>query len=108
MQAETVEQIVTEPVPQAQEPAPEVKAPEAIPEETAQQEAKPEETTDRPRDEKGQFKSPVQDRIDELTRARREAEREAAYWRQRATPAEEESLAFLVRAAGCLEGHGAL
>ncbi|MEY4429661.1 MAG: Rhodoferax phage [Pseudomonadota bacterium] len=33
------------------------------------------------RDEKGRFKG-VQPRIDELTRARREAEREAAYWRQ--------------------------
>lgn len=32
------------------------------------------------RDEKGRFKG-VQPRIDELTRARREAEREAAYWR---------------------------
>lgn len=36
------------------------------------------------RDEKGRFKG-VQPRIDELTRARREAEREAAYWRQVAT-----------------------
>lgn len=33
------------------------------------------------RDEKGRFKG-VQPRIDELTRARREAEREAAYWKQ--------------------------
>lgn len=33
------------------------------------------------RDEKGRFKG-VQPRIDELTRARREAEREAAYWRE--------------------------
>ena len=39
-----------------------------------------------PRDEKGRFKNPTQERIDELTRARREAEREAAYWRSRATP----------------------
>lgn len=31
-------------------------------------------------DEKGRFKG-VQPRIDELTRARREAEREASYWR---------------------------
>lgn len=36
------------------------------------------------RDERGRFKG-VQPRIDELTRQRREAEREAAYWRQRAT-----------------------
>lgn len=34
----------------------------------------------RDRDEKGRFKG-VQPRIDELTRARREAEREAAYWK---------------------------
>jgi hypothetical protein len=37
------------------------------------------------RDDKGRFKGGVQDRIDELTRARREAEREAEYWRVRAT-----------------------
>lgn len=90
MPEETVEQTVTEPAPQVQETPTEVKAEQAPTEEaTAQQEAKPEETTDKPRDEKGQFKSPVQDRIDELTRARREAEREAAYWRQRATPTQE-------------------
>lgn len=45
------------------------------------------------RDPKGRFKgSGVQDRIDELTRARREAERDAEYWRTRAqgpqTPAQ--------------------
>lgn len=39
------------------------------------------------RDEKGRFKG-VQPRIDELTRARREAEREAAYWRQVAQQAQ--------------------
>ena len=39
--------------------------------------------SDQPRDEKGRFKG-VQQRIDEITRARYEAEREAAYWRQRA------------------------
>jgi hypothetical protein len=89
MPEETVEQIVTEPVPTAQETPPEAKLEEGKePEATAQQEARQPET-DKPRDEKGQFKSPVQDRIDELTRARREAEREAAYWRQRAQPAEE-------------------
>lgn len=37
------------------------------------------------RDSKGRFKGGVQDRIDELTRSRREAEREAAYWRARAS-----------------------
>lgn len=33
------------------------------------------------RDDKGRFKSGIQGRMDELTRARREAEREAAYWK---------------------------
>lgn len=36
------------------------------------------------RDGKGRFKPGVQTRIDELTRSRREAEREAAYWKARA------------------------
>lgn len=36
------------------------------------------------RDEKGRFKPGVQDRIDELTRARRAAERDAEYWKTRA------------------------
>lgn len=36
------------------------------------------------RDEHGRFKPKVQHRIDEITRARHEAEREAAYWRARA------------------------
>lgn len=36
------------------------------------------------RDERGRFKGGVQTRIDELTRLRHEAEREAAYWRGRA------------------------
>jgi len=36
------------------------------------------------RDNKGRFKPGVQARIDELTRSRREAEREAAYWKARA------------------------
>jgi hypothetical protein len=40
---------------------------------------------DASRDEKGRFKPGVQQRIDEITRQRHEAEREAAYWRQRAT-----------------------
>ncbi len=43
-----------------------------------------------PRDERGRFRG-VQNRIDELTRSRREAEREAAYWKERAggnTPAQ--------------------
>jgi hypothetical protein len=37
------------------------------------------------RDTKNRSKGGVRDRIDELTRSRREAEREAAYWRARAT-----------------------
>lgn len=47
-----------------------------------QQEAGTQNAEGQQRDEKGRFKgNGVQDRIDELTRARREAEREAAYWR---------------------------
>lgn len=48
---------------------------------TEQQEAQPEQSAQQPRDENGRFKG-VQDRINELTRRRGEAEREAAYWRQ--------------------------
>lgn len=41
-------------------------------------------------DDKGKFRNPLQPRIDELTRARREAEREAAFWRSQAeAPASE-------------------
>lgn len=40
------------------------------------------------RDEQGRFKNPVQPRIDELTRKARENEREALYWKARATAAE--------------------
>lgn len=36
------------------------------------------------RDDKGKFRNPLQPRIDELTRARREAERETAFWRSQA------------------------
>lgn len=46
-----------------------------------QQETQGNEGQPTERDEKGRFKG-VQPRIDELTRARREAEREAAYWKQ--------------------------
>lgn len=39
------------------------------------------------RDESGKYaKQTYQERVDEITRARREAERERDYWRQRATP----------------------
>ena len=41
------------------------------------------------RDDKGRFRNPVQPRIDELTRAQREAQRERDYWRQRAEAAEQ-------------------
>lgn len=48
----------------------------------AEGEAAPEQTKDEAqRDDKGRFKRPIQPRIDELTRAKHEAEREAAYWR---------------------------
>lgn len=47
-----------------------------------QQQGKTNEGEDR--DGKGRFRSPAQPRIDELTRARRDAERERDYWRQRA------------------------
>ncbi|HRH29694.1 MAG TPA: hypothetical protein PKV17_13010 [Aquabacterium sp.] len=40
------------------------------------------------RDGKGRFKPGVQSRIDELTKARHEAEREAAYWKGRASTGE--------------------
>jgi hypothetical protein len=45
-----------------------------------EQQAQDNESQQHERDEKGRFKG-VQPRIDELTRARREAEREAAYWK---------------------------
>lgn len=80
-----VEQPVTETAPVVEQPVVEAKA-EPTGDAAPAQEATPDDT--QPRDEKGKFKSPVQSRIDELTRARHEAEREAAYWRQRATPAE--------------------
>lgn len=76
-------QVVEEPAsPPAQEP------PKDEPPAQEQEEAKAQEDTDeQPRDEKGKFKSGVQQRFDELTRKRGEAEREAAYWRQRAEAA---------------------
>lgn len=42
---------------------------------------KQQDAGDQPRDEEGRFKPKVQKRIDELTHARRAAEREAAHWR---------------------------
>ena len=62
--------------------------PESSNAKTDPQEAKADDSGSEPkddRDEKGRFKG-VQNRIDELTRARREAEREAQYWRGLAAP----------------------
>jgi len=53
---------------------------EAAQTEDVKVEEQSEEDQQNDRDEKGRFKG-VQPRIDELTRARREAEREASYWR---------------------------
>lgn len=73
-------------------PMPAVDASQQEPKVEAKQEIQPEvkegdeptETEKHERDEQGRFqkKEGVQPRIDELTRARREAEREATYWRQ--------------------------
>lgn len=83
------EEVVTEVVPEVV-PAVEPQAPD--PEPTAEVvEAQPEPAQEQPRDEKGKFKSPIQERFDTLTRAKHEAEREAAYWRQRANPVQEEA-----------------
>lgn len=85
MPAEEVvfEQPVTDPAPEAvsEKPEAEVTA-QAEPEQTAEaatEQAKDEDSTQR--DEKGRFRKSLQPRIDELTRARHEAEREAAYWK---------------------------
>lgn len=73
------EQPVTDPAPEVPEtPKPEATA-EAEPKEEG--EAAPDQAKDEAqRDDKGRFKR-LQPRIDELTRARHEAEREAAYWK---------------------------
>ncbi len=71
-----VEAVTTPPVEEATD------APETA-ETDAPEESEGDET---PRDEKGRFKGDgVQKRIDELTRARREAERQVEYWRGVAT-----------------------
>jgi hypothetical protein len=66
-------------------PPPDAEAPEVKVEAVAGTDTTDESTEDgedaQLRDDKGRFKSGVQGRMDELTRARREAEREAAYWR---------------------------
>lgn len=48
----------------------------------------PEAKQQRERDEAGRFRNPLQPRIDELTRARHNSDRETAYWKQRAEAAE--------------------
>lgn len=48
----------------------------------------PEAKLDRERDEAGRFRNPLQPRIDELTRDKHNAKREADYWKQRAEAAE--------------------
>ncbi len=60
----------------------EVKEPATSNPSTVEEPADP-AATEENRDEKGRFKG-VQNRIDDLTRARREAERDAAYWKARA------------------------
>ena len=64
--------------PPAETPAPAVEG--AQPPET-------EALTQAERDERGRFKNPVQPRIDELTRQKRESERERDYWKARAEAA---------------------
>lgn len=64
---------------QVQQPAAEAQGTEEG--QQQEQQAEGNEGQQNERDEKGRFKG-VQPRIDELTRARREAEREAAYWKQ--------------------------
>jgi len=73
--------------------APQVEEATAAPE-TGDAEAGDEgEGNEQPRDEKGKFKGGdgVQKRIDELTRARREAERQVEYWRGVATQTAQEA-----------------
>lgn len=82
--AETVEQrpnvtyleTLEQPKPEEAKAEPEVK--EEVP-----AEAKTEEAAEdgQERNEKGQFKPKLQERIDEITRQRHEAQREAAYWK---------------------------
>lgn len=85
MNAEETTEVVVAETPEA----PKAEAPEVATEkpEAPEAEAKPEGEDKADRDEKGRFKG-VQPRIDELTKARREAEREAAYWRQMAQQAQ--------------------
>jgi len=84
------EEVVTEVVPEVTPPV-EPQAPAVEPVQEVKAETPPEPAEEQPRDEKGKFKSPIQERFDTLTRAKHEAEREAAYWRQRANPVQEEA-----------------
>lgn len=69
-------------------PVEEVKKIESAPAAVAAPETKAtgseEQVVEENRDEKGRYKPGIQTRIDELTRARRDAERETEYWRIRA------------------------
>lgn len=62
---------------------PKAEEPKTEPAEEQVAEATTEETAEegQERDDKGRFKPKVQERIDEITRQRHEAQREAAYWR---------------------------
>lgn len=68
---ETTPELIQEPVNESAEAIAETQEPEA-------------EQSEQPRDEKGRFK-PVQERINELTKQRHNAEREAAYWKAQAS-----------------------
>lgn len=70
---------------EAEAPAPESVAPVAAPEAPSKDVAESVATkAAADRDEQGRFRNPVQPRIDELTREREDARREAAYWKARA------------------------
>lgn len=82
MQVENTGEVqeVTQPVETVENQAPEVTEKNDAQEST---EIKT-ESVEAPRDEKGRFK-PVQDRINELTKQRHQAEREAEYWKAQAS-----------------------
>lgn len=80
MQDDDIIEQAADPGPQGQEHSQDAPA-DAQP--GGEQAAPQEPQGEQPRDDKGRFRG-VQGRIDELTRARHEAEREAAYWKGRA------------------------
>lgn len=97
MQTETSAPIDTTTAPAAADPALQTQAPPANGEQDATQgqpdgkeplvegaEDQGTQQDDQPRDDQGRFKPKVQKRIDELTHARRAAERERDYWRSQA------------------------